>query len=115
LGLLLSAPTDVAPKAGDAFVVVDGSLRVCAVSRAAEKVLGAGEPGLVGRPLHELLIPADAEPSGASSLAEHVIGAATGDEPTGAAFVRPAGVFGVRFEARIAPCGPGSAAVLVLR
>src|ERR1700729_210642 len=38
-GLILEAATDIAPHAGDAFLVLDRALSVCAVSRGAERLL----------------------------------------------------------------------------
>src|ERR1700680_2504777 len=38
LGLLLECGADVAPTAGDPFLVLDSSLSVCAMSAAAEKL-----------------------------------------------------------------------------
>jgi len=43
LGLLLETSADVAPALGDPFVVINGSLVVCALSENAEQLLGVGE------------------------------------------------------------------------
>src|SRR5437764_13406578 len=51
LGLLLEASADVAPAKGQAFLVIDASLSVCAVSRADEKLLANSEPTDVNRHL----------------------------------------------------------------
>ena len=61
LGLILEAAEDVAPHAGDAFLVLDRVLSVCAVSRGAEHLLATSEPDAVNRHVTELLMPADAE------------------------------------------------------
>lgn len=114
LGLMLEARADVAPAADEAFLVVDGALRVQAVSRSAEQLLGVGEDRAVNQPVARLLAGADAELSGTQSFAGAVIAAvADGEEPV-QRFVRPSNTFGVRMRARIAPCGPPRAALIVL-
>jgi PAS domain-containing protein len=114
LGLLLETRLDSLPTSRDAFVVVDAQLLVQAMSRRAEQLLGVAEDLAVRRPVSNLLVPADAEAGRsvgfAAAVAEAVSG---GDEPAGA-FVRPWNTFGVRMRARIAPCGPPRAALLVL-
>jgi hypothetical protein len=116
LGLILAAREDLAPKAGDAFVVLDRSLSVCAVSEAAERLLAVSEPDAVNRHVTDLLVPADAEnpDGGGQSLSLAVVWAARGDGGTGRVVVRPANTFGIRLTARIASCGPPRAALLVL-
>jgi PAS domain-containing protein len=115
LGLLLQAPAPGAPKPSEPFLVVDRTLSVCALSRRAERLLGITETEAVDRPLTELLLPADAETGTARGLAELVAGAAGGghDGPQ-SIVVRPADEFGVRFRARIGPCGPSAGALVVL-
>jgi hypothetical protein len=113
LGLLLTAAGDVAPGAGSAFVVIDGSLSVCAVSAAAEKLLATNETDAVNRHLTELIVPADAETTVGHNLAVAVTWAARGDEGARYVTVRPANTFGVRIRTRIASCGPQPAALLV--
>lgn len=112
LGLLLQARSDVAPAAGDAFVVTDDSLSVCAVSAAAERLLATMETDAVNQPITRLLVPADAEGQGAN-LAAAITWAARGDGSVHHTVVRPANTFGIRLTARIASCGPRSAALLV--
>jgi PAS domain-containing protein len=115
LGLLLEARTDAIPRLNEAFLVVDHSLTVAGLSREAETLLGVAETDAVHRPLTELLVPADAEALGPENLAVAVTWAARGeDEETRTVHVRPTNVFGVRFTARIAPCGPPRAALVVL-
>ncbi len=114
LGVMLSARSDIAPHPDDSFLVVDSSLSVQAVSREAERALAMRERDAVNRHITELLIPADAEASGAVSLAEAITGAAASDVEPVSVTVRPAGAFGVRLRARIAACGPPQAALLVL-
>jgi hypothetical protein len=67
----------------------------------------------VNRHVTELLMPADAEARGPENLAVAVTWAARGDQSTHKVVVRPANVFGIRLQARIAPCGPPRAALLV--
>lgn len=114
LGVLLTANADVAPGPGDPFMIVDGSLCVCAVSRVAEELLGIDETNAVNRHLSEFLVPADAEASGADNLMDLVIHAASDDSLARMAVVRPPDEFGVRFRAQVGACGPPRAALLVL-
>jgi hypothetical protein len=114
LGLILESPADVAPHAGDAFLVLDHSLAVCAVSEAAERLLAASEPDVVNRHVSDLLMPAGAEEKNGAGLSAAVAWAARGDVGTRTAVVRPANTFGIRLTARIASCGPPRAALLVL-
>lgn len=114
LGLILESPADGAPDPGDAFVVLDQSLAVCAVSHAAEHLLATSEPDVVNRHVTDLLMPADAEETGAQALAVAVAWAVRGDGGTRTIIVRPANAFGIRLTARIASCGPRRAALVVL-
>lgn len=113
LGLMLEASAEAAPSSGGAFLVLDGSLSVCAVSGAAENLLAARETDAVNRHITELIVPADAEAQGPKNLAVAVTWAARGDEATRTVVVRPANTFGVRLSARIAGCGPPQAALVV--
>jgi hypothetical protein len=113
LGLMLQSGADVAPSEGDAFLVLDSSLSVCAVSGAAERLLAARETEAVNRHITELLVPADAEAQGPANLAAAVTWAARGDTAVRKVVVRPANTFGVRITARIAGCGPPKAALVV--
>jgi PAS domain S-box-containing protein len=108
------ARSEAAPRMDDAFVIVDSSLSIQAVSRAAETILGAREHEVVNRHVTELLLPADSEPDAAASLAPAITRAAGGEEGPTTVFVRPGATFGVRLSARIAPCGPPRAALVVL-
>lgn len=111
LGLLLEAGADVAPEVVGAFIVLNDSLAVCAVSREAEALLAIQETDAVNRHVTELVVPADAE--GGASLAAAVTWAARGDEASRSVTVRPSNAFGIRMKARIASCGPVSAALVV--
>ncbi len=115
LGLLLHADADLAPGPGDAFLIVDGSLCVQAVSASAEHELGVRESQAINRHFTELLIQGEAEPPAAASLAVAIAHAASGGEDEHQPVtVRPSHTFGVRLRARIAACGPPQAAVVVL-
>jgi PAS domain-containing protein len=114
LGVMLETRRDIVPSNRDAFLVIDSSLLVQAMSSRAETLLGVTEDTAVNRPVVELLVPADAEAGRPARFAEALTGAAAGaDEPVNA-FVRPWNTFGVRLRARIASCGPPRAALVVL-
>lgn len=114
LGLLLETREDAAPGPDDAFLVVDASLRVHALSERAEELLGVREDLVVNRPLAELLVPADVEGPRHSEIAGAVADAVgSGDRPS-YSFVRPWNTYGVRVRARIVACGPPRAALIVL-
>lgn len=113
LGLLLGAAKDAAPREGDAFMVLDSSLSVCAVSSRAEKLLATREIDAVHRHITELLLPADSETEARENLAVAVTWAARGGESGRTVTVRPANTFGVRLRARISSCGPPRAALVV--
>jgi PAS domain-containing protein len=114
LGLMLQAPADAAPDPTDPFLVVDGALNICALSRHAERLLGVTETEAVNRHVAEFLVPGDAESAAGESLATLLAWAARGESPSAQVVIRPANTFGVRYWARIGPCGPPSAALLVL-
>lgn len=114
LGLVLQAPADVAPRADEPFLVIDSSLSVCAVSAAAEELLGIDETSAVNKHVADFLVPADANAPSADNLLALLVEAASGSGEPRTAVVRPREEFGVRFRARIGPCGPPHAALLVL-
>lgn len=114
LGLILESHADVAPNAGEAFLVLDQSLAVCAVSEAAERLLAASEPDVVNRHVSDLLMPAEAGEKNGASLSTAVAWAARGDGAVRTTVVRPANTFGIRLTARISSCGPPRAALVVL-
>ena len=109
----MQTDTGGAPEPDDAFLIVDSSLSVQAVSARAEAHLGIREQHAINRHVMELLIPGDTEAS-AGSLADAITRAAGGDAAAGRFSVRPSRTFGVRMLARIAACGPPLAALLVL-
>ncbi|ADB48736.1 PAS domain-containing protein [Conexibacter woesei] len=114
LGMLLEARADVVPQAGEAFLIVDASLSIQALSAEAEHLLAITEHDVIQHPVTELLTPADAEARGAEAFATTIMHAARGDDAPQRLFVRPANVFGVRMPLRVGLCGPPRAALLVL-
>jgi hypothetical protein len=114
LGLLVAAPAGAVPSPDDPFLLVDGTLSVCAVSCLAEGVLRVPETEAINRHITDFLVPADAEASGPESLVSLIVHAARGEGETHEVVVRPADEFGIRFWAKIGPCGPPRAALLVL-
>ncbi len=114
LGLLLETRADTAPNPRDAFLVIDTSLLVQAMSRRAQALLELTEAEAVNRPAAELLVAADAEAASSSSFARAIVSAAGGAQDAISAVVRPWNTFGVRMRAKIAPCGPPRAALVVL-
>ncbi len=114
LGLVLQAPADVAPRGNEPFLVIDSTLSVCAVSARAEDLLGTDETIAVNRHVADFVVPADANAPSAENLLVLLVDAASGSGEPRTAVVRPRSEFGVRFRARIGPCGPPHAALLVL-
>lgn len=114
LGLLLEASAETAPTPADAFLIVDASMTLRAVSRRAERVLGVAEPDAVDQHLTSMLAPADADPRAAQDFHALVLLAATGGGEPQTVAVRPAGEFGVRHWVRISTCGPQNAALLLV-
>jgi hypothetical protein len=114
LGLLIGAPPELAPAASDPFLLVDSTLSVCGVSALAEELLGMRETQAVNRHFNELLVPADAEASSPGDLVNLLMHAARGDGEVHEVVVRPTSEYGIRYWARIGPCGPPHAALVVL-
>jgi hypothetical protein len=111
----LQAPAAVAPREGEPFLVVDGTLAVLVASREAERVLGAGgERTVQGARVTAFLVPAEAEVPVDRSLATLITWAIRGDAPPRTVVVRPAGTFGVRYQAKVGPCTTPRGAVIVL-
>jgi hypothetical protein len=113
LGVVIEAAEDLAPAPGGSFLIVDDHLELCALSRAAERLLGVVEPAAVHRHISDFLEPADAE-AGPGDALLHAIAGATVHAPTQAVVVRPAGEYGVRYAARVGSCGPPAGALIVL-
>jgi PAS domain-containing protein len=114
LGLLIGAPPELAPAPSDAFLLVDSTLSICGVSALAEELLGLSETEAVNRHVNELLVPADAEVAGPGDLVNLLIRAARGEGEVYDVVLRPTDEYGIRYWARIGPCGPPRAALLVL-
>jgi hypothetical protein len=114
LGLFIGAPAELAPGPGDAFLLVDSALSVRGMSAPAEQLLEVSETRAVNRHISELLVPADAEVSGPGDLVTLIIHAARGAGEVHDVVLRPTEEFGIRHWARIGPCGPPQAALLVL-
>jgi hypothetical protein len=110
---MLTAPAEAAPTEYDAFLVIDNSLTIQAMSDEAESLLAISEHHAVNRLVTELLIPADAASRNDTALATAIVEAAAGGRIT-RVVVRPSRTFGIRLEGRIAPCGDPPAALLVL-
>ena len=114
MGLLLHARRDAIPQPGDAFIVVDSSLTVHAVSRTAELRLGVTERQAVGVHVRDLLLLARARATCPAKLAESIKQAASGHDAGHSAVLDFAARSGPRMRARIVSCGPPPAALLVL-
>ncbi|MEA2194965.1 MAG: hypothetical protein QOG42_1399 [Solirubrobacteraceae bacterium] len=114
LGLVLQAGADVAPRPDEPFLVVDTSLSVCAMSAAAEALFGIDETDAVNKHVADFLVPADANAPSAENLLALLVDVAVGSAEACTTVVRPRQEFGVRFWARIGPCGSPRAALLVL-
>jgi PAS domain-containing protein len=114
LGLVLQATADLAPRRDEPFLVIDTTLSVCAVSAEAEELLGIDETQAVNKHIADFLVPADANAPGAENLLALLVEVASGSGEPRTTVVRPRQEFGVRFKARIGPCGPPHAALLVL-
>jgi hypothetical protein len=114
LGLVLQAGADLAPRLDEPFLVIDTTLSVCAVSAAAEELLDIEETKAVNKHIADFLVPADANAPSAENLLALLVEVAGGSGEPRTAVVRPRQEFGVRYKARIGPCGPPHAALLVL-
>jgi len=114
LGLLIGAPPALAPTPGDPFLLVDSTLSVCGMSALAEELLQVSETDAVNRHVNELLVPADAEVSGPGDLVNLLIHAARGEGEMHEVVLRPTDEYGIRYWARIGPCGPPRAALMVI-
>jgi hypothetical protein len=114
LGVVISATADAAPQPGEPFVIVDGALSLCALSRGAERLLAVEEPEAVHRHVADFLEPADAEAGQADAFLRGIIATAGGHASPQTIVVRPSGEYGVRFAARVARCGPPAGALIVL-
>jgi hypothetical protein len=114
LGLVLETVLEAAPDPGAAFLVLDAALTICAMSATAQRELAVDETEAVHHHVSDLLVSADAEPGTGASLEDIVIRAARGDVEQVSIAVRPVDTYGVFYQARIGPCGPPRAALVVL-
>jgi PAS domain-containing protein len=114
LGLLLEADSAMRPTTSDPFLVVDPALTVQAVSRAAERFFGLSEEHAINRPIRDLVVSAEAAEPGDPSFIDAILDAVTGPSAPTRHVLRPANTFGVRLPARVGPCGPPRAALIVL-
>jgi PAS domain-containing protein len=114
LGLVLQAGADLAPRRDEPFLIVDTSLSVCAMSAAAEALFGIEETDAVNKHIADFLVPADANAPSAENLLALLVDVAGGAGEVCTTVVRPRQEYGVRFWARIGPCGSPRAALLVL-
>jgi hypothetical protein len=114
LGLLLETHRSAIPREDEAFLVIDAALSVQAMSRRAQVLLSVCEEEAVNRPVGDLLVPADAEAGAPTRFATAIVEAAAGAGELGNGYVRPWNTFGVRMRARVAPCGPPRAALVIL-
>ena len=113
MGLLLRAASAAAPRAGEAFLVVDELMAIRALSREAEQLLGATETAVVGRPVTDVLAPAGRTRAASSVTAAIAAAMRQGAAETTVA-MRPQGGFGPHFLARVVACEPGPAALVVV-
>jgi hypothetical protein len=113
LGVVITAAEDVAPRKGESFLIVDRQLKLCGLSRGAEKLLEVSEPDAVHRHICDVLEPADAEAGQGDELLQRIIDGAGGSAAPQSIVVRPAGEYGVRYAARIGSCGPPAGSLIV--
>src|SRR3954454_17705496 len=115
LGVVITAAADLAPRERESFLIVDRQLKLCALSRGAERLLGVDEPEAVHRHVSDFLEPADAEAGHGDELLQGIVSsAAMGFMPPTSIVVRPTGEYGVRYAARVGACGPPEGALIVL-
>jgi hypothetical protein len=113
LGLVLRARGDTAPQSDEAFLVVDGALAVCAVSREAEVLLDTSEPHAIGTFLGQFFVPAAVTDRLTENFFALVRRAAHRSAPPRHSAVRRAGG-DERYIARVGWCGKPSAALVVV-
>jgi hypothetical protein len=106
MGVLLSTVSEALPGRQAAFAIVDGDLRVTAVSERGERLFGSDA---LGRSLATLVSAGGRD----AELARQVARAASGLSGTTRLGIRIAGRRGA-FEARISPCGPPRAALVAV-
>jgi hypothetical protein len=112
LGTVLRAPPGLQPRFYEPFLIVDACLRVQAVSHRAEALLKVEEPAAIDVPLAELLM-CRTDPD------QIELGGLVGRAVAGARLaprvqLRTVGDPAIEVLARVAGCGPPSAAALIL-
>ncbi len=80
---MLETRRDIVPSHRDAFLVIDSSLLVQAMSWRAETLLGVTEDSAVNHPVMQLLVPADAEAGRPARFADALAEAASGADRAG--------------------------------
>jgi diguanylate cyclase (GGDEF)-like protein len=115
LGILISAPAGAAPAVGEPFVIVDENLAVRALCKHADKLLGVSERWAIDRDIDELLTQADTDDPNITDLCAAIARSAQGDVELASVEVRLVNAAYPPFRVRIGPCGPPSAALLVLQ
>jgi PAS domain-containing protein len=110
---VLQADRTLAPGPGDAFLVTDDKLMICAASEAAERLFGQPEPALIHRPLSHFLRGVEVDSDGAPRLPQ-LMRSAT-DE--GLRYAETIVLLTGQTESqrvRVGACGPPSAALLMI-
>jgi hypothetical protein len=113
MGLVLRASHGMAPGPDEPFLIVDGTLSVCAVSKKAEQLLEVSETQAIHRHVMDFLVPA-VENDAPDDLLALLAAAAQGTSDSRETLVRPAAHQEVSYEARVGTCGPPPAALIVL-
>lgn len=115
MGLLLQADARLAPAPGDAFLVTDDQLLLCAVSHGAERMFGRSEPSIIHHPVGSLLLGVGSGEDGSPALEDLLRAAASGqlEEIVETVVVAADGTRGA-YQARIGACGPPAAAILMI-
>jgi hypothetical protein len=112
MGTVLRAPPGLAPRFYEPFVIVDPGLRLQAVSHHAEGMLKVEEPAAIDVPLAEFLVcRTDQDQIDLAGLVARAVG---GSRLATRVELRTTGAPPIEVVARVAGCGPPSAAVLIL-
>jgi hypothetical protein len=114
MGLLLHADAQLAPAPGDSFIVTDDRLLICALSQGGERLFRRSEPSVIHRPVSELLVGVGAAEAGLPSLDTLLRAAAAGALEVTAAVVATVEGGREHHPARLGPCGPPTAALLIV-
>jgi hypothetical protein len=114
MGLLVKTDAAMAPGPREGFVIVDAAMGVRAVSATAERLLDVAETDAVDERVDGLVVPADPSPGARARFHALLVAALRDGEAATEVVLRPARVFGVRYQARIGRCDPGPAVLVVL-